>query len=106
MKAECVGEIVPRLDRIREIVPRLDRIRVLMAGAEAERVCFGDAWGGGSDDKRVADLLRDGEDESRLRDGVRRLLADNQGTLRWLANKLARCGALSGREVARIIRMR
>jgi hypothetical protein len=41
-----------------------------------------------------------------LRDGVRRLLELNSGTLRWLASRLARRGRLSGDEVAALVRTR
>jgi hypothetical protein len=77
-----------------------------MAGGEAERIIFGEPIGDGSDIKQIADLLQPFDDETQLRDEVRRLLELNSGTLRWLASKLARCGRLSGDEVERLVRGR
>lgn len=84
---------------------RLDHVRVLMAGGEAERAVFGrEPIGGGSDDRKIAELLTDDDDEAALRDEVRRLLELNAGTVRFLAAKLARRGLLTGDEVEAIVR--
>jgi len=85
---------------------RLDRVRVLMGGVAAEEIVFGGAVGGGTDDQQIADLLRDGDDEGALRAEVNRLLALNEGTVRYLAAKLARHDTLTGDEVAALVRCR
>ena len=98
----------PRFDLVNDLSAdhqRLDQIRILMAGCEAEAVVFDrDPIGGGSDEKQIAGLLADGDDEAALRAQVRDLLALNAGTIRYLAAKLARADMLDGDEVARIIR--
>jgi hypothetical protein len=84
---------------------RRDRVRVLMAGGEAERVVFDiEPVGTASDDVQIASLLVDGDDESALRDSVRRLIELNAGTVRYLVARLARAGVLDGDEVERIVR--
>jgi hypothetical protein len=86
---------------------RLDRARVLMAGGAAEEAVLGlEPIGTGSDDEQIADLLTDADDEDALRDGVRRLLALNAGTVRYLAARLLRDGVLNGAEVERVVRGR
>ena len=102
-----VGD-APRYNLVPGQPPRArDRACVLMAGGEAERVVFNREPVGDVDDKRrIADLLEQGDDEIGLRNGVRRLVELNAGTIRWLAAKLARRGSLTGDEVAAIVRGR
>jgi hypothetical protein len=86
---------------------RLDRVRVLMGGGAAEEVVFDrQPIGTGSDDQQIADLLGPDDHEVALRDEVRRFLALNQGTLRYVAARLARRGMLSGDEVEALVRPR
>ena len=86
---------------------RLDQVRVLMAGGAAEEVVFDqEPIGTGSDDLQIADLLGPDDNESALRDEVRRFLALNAGTLRYLASKLGRRGMMLGDEVAAVVRFR
>ena len=87
------------LDDFGESFRRLDRVRVLMGGGAAE-----EPIGTGSDDQQIADLLGPDDDEIALRDEVRRFLALNQGTLRYIAARLARRGMLSGDEVEALVR--
>lgn len=88
-----------------ETVRRLDHARVLMAGCEAEAaVTRREPIGGGSDDTKVAALLDKNDDELTLRAQVRHLLTLNAGTVKYLAARLAQRGALTGAEVARIVR--
>ena len=95
------------LDDCGEASRRLDRVRVLMGGGEAERVVFDrELIGGGSDDSQIADLLTDDDDEDALRDEVRRLLALNAGTVRYLAARLLREGVLNGDKVEALVRGR
>jgi hypothetical protein len=97
----------PRYDLARGAShPRLDRIRVLMAGGESERIIFGEPRGDGSDLRQIAELLKDGDDEQALRDEVRKFLALNSGTVRYLAAKLSRRGQLTGDEVTAAVRGR
>lgn len=51
-------------------------------------------------------LLDASDDEAAMRAQVRRLLALNAGTVRYLAARLARRGALAGDEVDAIVRGR
>jgi hypothetical protein len=70
---------------------RLHRVRTLMAGCAAERVIFDrQPLGGGSDDVQIANLLGPDDDETALRDEVRRFLRLNAGTLRYVAARLVR----------------
>lgn len=86
---------------------RLDRVRVLMGGGEAERVVFGrDPFGTGSDDQQIAELLGADDNEVALRAEVARFLDLNRGTLRYVAARLARRGALTGDEVEALVRGR
>jgi hypothetical protein len=97
----------PRYDLAPGPSRRLDRVRVLMAGGGAERVIFDrEPIGTGSDDQQIADLLGLDDDETALRDEVRRFLRLNAGTLRYIAAQLARRGVLSGDEVAALVRGR
>ena len=85
----------PRYDLAPGPSRRLDRVRVLMAGGGAERVIFDrEPIGTGSDDQQIADLLGLDDDETALRDEVRRFLRLNAGTLRYIAAQLARRGVL------------
>ena len=68
------------------------------------RDAFDRALGGGSDDEQIGHMLVEGDDEHALRAEVRRFLRLNAGTLRFLAAKLKRHGALSGSEVERVVR--
>jgi len=52
---------------------------------------------------RRSELLEQDDDEAALRAGVRRLLALNAGTLRYIAARLARRGALTGDEVEALV---
>ena len=97
----------PRYDLAPGPSRRLDRVRVLMAGGGAERVIFDrEPIGTGSDDQQIADLLGLDDDETALRDEVRRFLRLNAGTLHYIAAQLARRGVLSGDEVAALVRGR
>ena len=97
----------PRYDLAPGPSRRLDRVRVLMAGGGAERVIFDrEPIGTGSDDQQIADLLGPDDDETALRDEVRRFLRLNAGTLHYIAAQLARRGVLSGDEVAALVRGR
>jgi hypothetical protein len=101
-----VGD-APRYDLADGPHQRLNLIRVLMAGGEAERVVFNhEPMGDGGDLEQIAELLEDGDDETAMRDGVRRLLELNSGTLRYLAARLARRGVLTGGEVEALVRGR
>jgi hypothetical protein len=75
----------------------------LMAGGEAERVVFDCVVGDASDTETIAALLTADDNEAALREQVYDFLALNAGTVRYLAAKLRRHGALDGAEVERIV---